>query len=97
MLGYVQETIIEWVKHAPDTGAGSKLGSIEPPDGRPTVPGTLSAIGASNCPLVKMFGLTLNSIRGPFRPESKLAYTQHWYLADVTLKTLRILRSRLSE
>ena len=41
--------------------------------------------------------LTLNSIRGPFRPESNFAYTQHWYLADVTLKTLCILQPRLSE
>ena len=40
--------------------------------------------------------LTLNSIRGPFRPESNFAYTQHWYLADVTLKTLCILQPRLS-
>ena len=48
----------------------------------------------------RLFGnksLTLNSIRGPFRPESNLTYTQHWYLADVTLKTLRILQPRLSE
>ena len=30
--------------------------------------------------------LTLNSIRGPFRPESSFAYTQHWYLADETLQ-----------
>ena len=44
-----------------------------------------------------MLLLTLNSIRGPFRPESNFAYTQHWYLADVALKTLRILQSRLSE
>ena len=35
--------------------------------------------------------LTLNSIGGPFRPESNFAYIQHWYLADVTLKTIRIL------
>ena len=41
--------------------------------------------------------LTLNSIHGPFRPESNFAYTQHWYLADVTLKTLCILQPRLSE
>ena len=41
--------------------------------------------------------LTLNSIPGPFRPESNFAYTQHWYLADATLKILRILQPRLSE
>ena len=41
--------------------------------------------------------LTLNSIRGPFRPESHFAFKQHWYLAAVTLKTLCILQSRLSE
>ena len=47
--------------------------------------------------LLKLWSLTLNSIRGSFRPESNFAYTQHWYLADVALKTLRILQSRLSE
>ena len=41
--------------------------------------------------------LTLKSIRGPFRPESNFAYTQHWYHADVTLKTLSILQPHLSE
>ena len=41
--------------------------------------------------------LTLNSIHGPFRPESNFAYTQHSYLADVTLKTLCILQPRLTE
>ena len=41
--------------------------------------------------------LTLNSIRGPFRPENHFAYTQHWHLAEATLKILCILQSRLSE
>ena len=45
----------------------------------------------------KVHVLTLNSIRGPFRPESNFAHTQHWYLAEVTLRALCILHSRLSE
>ena len=41
--------------------------------------------------------LTLNSIRGPKRPESNFAYTQHWYCMEVTLQALFTLQYHLFE